>query len=113
MKDRRFLGQQTSKRKPLTQEQKDKQRKMASCYMVVNFHDGNEWSKWSNEWAQPRIRNIGDAVNEMFRIMETYFRGKVHSAAIFDTRINKDTGAENKIYQFENGVWKMEKQFNW
>ncbi|GAB2780532.1 hypothetical protein GCM10027275_25100 [Rhabdobacter roseus] len=113
MKHRRFVGQQTSNRKPLTEEQKAKQKSMASCYMVVKFHDGNQWSKWSNEWAQPRIRNINDAINEMFRIMEQYFKGRVHSAAIFDTRMTKDARADNKIYQYENGCWQIEKPFTW
>lgn len=83
--------------------------------MVVKFHDGNIWSKWSNEYKQPKIRNISDAINEMFRIVEG-FKGAVASAAIFDMRDSAPEyrrGAHNKIYQYENRVWKLEQNFTW
>ena len=83
--------------------------------MVVKFHDGNSWSKWSNEYAQPnKFLNISDSINEMFRIVaDPKWRGRVASAAIFDTRTDKRFGSHNKIYQFENGTWKMVKPFTW
>ena len=88
---------------------------MASCFMVVKFHDGNTWGKWSNEHAQAKIRNISDAINEMFQIVEKSFKGaqKVHSAAIFDTRVHKTTGAFNKIYQYEKGRWQLVQPITW
>jgi hypothetical protein len=111
MQGRKTLGQE--KRKELSPEKKELQKKMASCKMVIKFHDANTWSKWSNEYAQPRIVNISDGVNEMFRIFEKYFRRSTHSAAIFDTRESKEIGAHNKIYQFEKGVWTMVQPFHW
>lgn len=100
-------------RKPLTPERKALQREKASCYMVIKFQDGGYFSKWSNEHAQAWIINIGEAVNEMFRIFEKDFRRTTFSAAIFDTRENKKPGAHNKIYQYEKGVWTMVQPFTW
>jgi hypothetical protein len=115
MNGRRYTGQQeASQRKPLTEEQKAKQREKASCFMTIRFHDGNTWSKWSNEWAQPnKFPNISAAVNEMLRIADQYFAGKIYSAAIFDTRTTKSLSAANKIYQYEKGFWKLEKPITW
>lgn len=115
MNGRRYTGQQeASQRKPLTEEQKAKQRQMASCYLTIKFQDGRSWSKWSNEWAQPnKFRTISDAVNEMLRICEQYFKGSIFSAAIFDTRTTKTLSAENKIYQYEKGTWQTVQPFTW
>ncbi len=114
MKHRRYLGQQTSTRKPLTDEQKEKQRRMATAYLVVKFNDGNEFRKWSNEWAQPnKLRNISEAINDLFRVFAKYWEHNTYSAAIFDVRVQKYGSAENKVYQYENGVWKTVKPFGW
>jgi hypothetical protein len=99
-------------RKPLSPENKALQKEKASCYMTVKFHDGNTWSKWSNEYKQPTIRNISDAINIMFQIVQKW-GNNVASAAIFDTRADKRYGAHNKIYQYEKRVWKMEQPFTW
>ena len=113
MQGRRTLGKQGPK-PALPPETKEKQKAMASCYMVITFHDSNTWSKWSNEHQQPaKLLNINDAINEMFRICEKYFKGKMHSAVIFDVRTDKSIGAENKIYQFEKGFWQMVKPVTW
>lgn len=113
MQGRKSLGKQDNY-KPLPLENKQAQKQKATCYMVIKFHDGNKWSKWSNEHAQPnKFLNINDSINEMFRIFNKYFTGKVHSGAIFDVRVEKTPGAHNKIYQFEKGYWKMEKQISW
>jgi hypothetical protein len=113
MQGRRTLGKQET-RKPLSPEKRAVQKELATCYMVITFHDGNDWSKWSNEHAQPnKLLNINDSINEMFRICEKYFKGKMHSAAIFDVRMTKTTGAHNKIYQFEKGFWKMVQPVTW
>lgn len=114
MKSRRFYGHQEKPSRPLTDERKEEQKAKASCYLVIKFHDGNTWSKWSNEHGQPKkLLNINDAVNEMFRIAHQYFQGKIHSAAIFDTREHKKPGAYNKIYQYEKGFWTQVQQFTW
>lgn len=113
MQGRRTLGKQEV-RKPLPPEKRDAQKAMATCYMVITFHDSNTWSKWSNEHAQPnKLRNINDSINEMFRICEKYFKGKMHSAAIFDVRVHKVAEAHNKIYQFEKGFWQGVQPFTW
>jgi hypothetical protein len=113
MQGRRTLGKQAP-RKPLPPEKKDAQKEKATCYMVITFHDNNKWSKWSNEHAQPnKLLNINDSINEMFRICEKYFSGKIHSAAIFDVRTDKTAGAHNKIYQFERGFWNMVQPVSW
>lgn len=97
----------------LSPEKKALQKEKASCYMVIRFNDGNTWSKWSNEYDQKWILNISDAINEMFRIFDKSFRRNTASAAIFDTREHKTIGAHNKIYQFENGTWKIVQDFTW
>ncbi len=113
MRHRRTLGLE-QKGKALSPEKKAKQKEMASCFMVLKFHDANTWGKWSNEYAQAsKIRNISDAINEMFRIFEKYFRGNVASGAIFDTRKDKKLGAHNKIYQFEKDSWTIVQAFEW
>lgn len=112
MKDRKTLGLEP--KKGLTPQRRDVQVEKASCRMIIKFHDGNTWSKWSNEHAQPnRITNISAGVNEFFRVFNHYFTGKVASAAIFDTRISKTCGAHNKIYQFERGNWTITQAFTW
>ena len=112
MKDRRTLGSET--KKPLPPEKLEAQKQKATCRMVIKFHDNNTWSKWSNEYAQPnKFLNINDSINEMFRICEKYFKGRIASGAIFDVRVHKQVGAHNKIYQFEKGFWKMEQPVIW
>lgn len=114
MKHRSYLGQQTSKRKPLTDEQKEKQRQLATACLVIKFNDGNEFKKWSNEWAQPnKFRNISEAINELFRLFGKYWEGSTYSAALFDVRVQKHFSADNKVYQYENGQWKLVKPINW
>ena len=115
MQHRRYIGHSEQPAKRLSPEKAEKQKAMASCYMVVKFQDGKTWSKWSNEHAQAKIQNISDAINEMFRIIDKSFKGSlnVHSAAIFDTRVHKKTGAFNKIYQYEKGSWQMVQPVTW
>lgn len=115
MKHRSFRGQQEpAQYRPLPPEHKALQREKASCKLIVKFNDGNRHTKWSNEWAQPnKFRNISEAINEMFKVFDIYWRKNAHSAVIFDTRIHKDTGAHNKIYQYENGIWKTVNPFTW
>ncbi|PWJ50623.1 hypothetical protein CLV98_1415 [Dyadobacter jejuensis] len=112
MKSRRTLG--TSTKKALSPERKEAQKEKATCFMVIKFHDGNTWSKWSNEHAQPnKFLNINDSLNEMFRVCQHYFAGRIHSAAIFDVRVHKNIGAHNKIYQFEKGCWQLVQPVGW
>jgi hypothetical protein len=98
----------------LSTEDKEKQREKASCIMFIKFKDGNKRSFWSNEWKKPyKYKHIGEAINEQMRLFEKYFRKHTASAAIFDTRTNKNIEKENKIYQFENGVWNLVKSVSW
>jgi hypothetical protein len=100
--------------KKLSDENWAKQREKASCFMYIKFKDGNKRGFWSNEWRKPySIKHIGDGVNEQMRLFEKYFRKHAASAAIFDTRTNKKMCSENKVYQFENGVWNHVKSFSW
>lgn len=97
----------------LSPENRELQKQKASCYMVIKFHDGRSWSKWSNEFKQPNlIVNIGDGINEMFRVFDKYFAKSAHSAAIFDTRISKTAGAHNKIWQWDKG-WRCVQGVTW
>jgi len=113
-----------AERKPLTDEQRTEQRAKASCCILVEFYnpitmgDGTttlNMKKWSNEWQQPHKGDLNDWVNELMRIFDMYWKGKAKSAAIFDTRFQKVCiGSErhpdcNKLYQFENRVWRAVK----
>ncbi|CAG4992301.1 hypothetical protein DYBT9275_00934 [Dyadobacter sp. CECT 9275] len=112
MKSRRSF--EPNRKQGLSPERAALQKQMASCFMILKFHDGNTWGKWSNEHAQPnKIMTISDGINEMLRVFEKYFRGSTFSGAIFDTRQHKKLGAFNKIYQFEKGVWTMVQPFEW
>ena len=114
MKHRAFLGQKTSNLKPLTDEQKAKQQRMATACLVIKFNDGKKFLKWSNEWAQPnKFRNINEAVNELFRLFGKYWEYNTYSAAIFDVRETNDFSAKNKVYQYENGVWQIVNPLIW
>ena len=98
--------QQSQGKKRLSPENQELQKAKASCYMVIKFKDGRTWSRWSNEHKQPWILNIGDGINEMFRVFDKYFLHSAESAAIFDTRVDKKPGKHNKIYQYDKG-WKL------
>ena len=115
MKHRSFRGQQDpADRKPLPDDKKALQKEKASCKLIITFYDGNQHTKWSNEWAQAsKIRNISDALNDLFWVFDKYWRAQAFKAVIFDTRIHKHHGAHNKIYQYENGSWKLEKPITW
>ncbi|AEI46765.1 hypothetical protein [Runella slithyformis] len=113
-----------AERKPLNDEQRAEQRAKASCCILVEFYqpitlsDGRtitNLKKWSNEWQQPHKGDLNDWVNELMRIFDIYWKIKAKSAAIFDTRFQKTLiGSErdpdcNKLYQFENRVWRAVK----
>lgn len=102
-------------RKPLSPEDREKQRSMASVVMVARFSNREApWKKWSNEWKQPKkIVNINDAINEMMRIVEAWPKRNIVGVALFDVRATKSISAENKIYQYENGSWNMLKPVSW
>lgn len=101
--------------KPMSQEALEKMKAMASCYMVVQFRNNpRPFSMWSRESQDPRITNISDAINRFFYIFDRpEWRGQVESAAIFDVRRIKKPCAENKIYQYERGVWQLVNAPSW
>ena len=79
---------------------------------MVGGRTVNVWKKWSNEWQQPKKGDLGYWTDFLMYYMETYWKGKVKSAAIFDTRFQKicigserDTGC-NKLYQYQDGAWR-------
>lgn len=92
--------------KPLSEENKELLRQKARTCMVIKFNDGKTWKKWSNEFKQPaKIKNMRQSVDKLKWLFRVYWQNYAHSAAIFDTRVNKTTGAFNKIYQYEDGKW--------
>jgi len=113
MKGRKFYGDRPSK--PMTPEAIEKMKAAASAYMVVQFRNNpRPFSMWSKESQNPRISNINDAINSFFRIFERpQWRGQVESAAIFDVRFTKKPCAENKIYQYEGGIWRLVNPVSW
>lgn len=113
MKGRKYYGDREYK--PMSAEDIEKMKQAASCYMVVQFHNNPKpFSIWSRESQDPKIHNISDAINKMFWIFNRpQWKGTVASAAIFDVRRIKKPTAENKIYQWEKGVWRLINQPIW
>ncbi|TDB69083.1 hypothetical protein [Arundinibacter roseus] len=108
IRGRQQYGQK--QRKPLTDEKRQQMINESRACMVVQFHNNPKQMKMWSKCNQRKHRNIGDAINYLMWLVNEYknWKGCVCSAAIFDTRATKNTGAENKIYQFERGHWVLE-----
>ncbi|MDI9872128.1 hypothetical protein [Flectobacillus roseus] len=100
----------TRGRVQLPPEVAERKREMSSCALIVEFQDGNKRLYWTNEfsancptWKRGNIQIL----TEEFRAWDffTKMAHKVKSAAIFDTRTNKQLKPEYKLVSFERGLW--------
>ena len=113
MKGRKHYGDRDYK--PMSPEEIQKMKQAASAYMVVQFHNNDKpFSMWSRESQNRKIVNINDAVNHLKRIFaRPQWNGMVAGAAIFDVRQIKKATADNKIFQWEKGVWIQVNPVSW
>lgn len=79
--------------------------KAASCLLVVKFFDQeHSRSFWSNDLFKPKV-SANYWTHHFRNLIDDTWSGKVESAAIFDTRVQKQAGRDNRLWQFETGKW--------
>lgn len=99
-------------RLPLPAETAARKKEMSSVALIVEFEDGNRRLFWTNEFAsnfpqfkRGKIRILCDEFQTWELFNAPKYNGKIRSAAIFDTRIEKNLKQEYKLMNYDRGLW--------
>lgn len=113
IKGRQQFGQ--SQRPPMKPEELAKMKEDSMAILEVEFHNSPGSKRFWSKCGQRKHRNVNEAMNYLMWLVSNFkpWQGMVHRAAIFDARNIKTSSAANKVYQFENGSWKLEQPITW